>query len=304
VLQQSQSHPAFDYWGEKMARPIIVLGMHRSGTSLLAEVVGSWGAYAGDSRQLIGPAETNMRGFWEFEPLVTFNRVLLASLDSDWSVPPPEGCEKLMKKRASEAWFKTRARDLISHMDARGTPWFWKDPRLSILLPFWKPLLEATYVISVRNPTEVALSLFKRNGLPTSAGLLLWQYYLLSLLRQTQNVKRKIFIRYDALVARSKPEFRRLIHFLNESYENGHADKEQLEKMMSVVAPELNHYGSETKLACCSLTREQRNLQRAIEKKVSDPESKDFLSGCELYPGWREYLQVCYALQSAVSFIS
>jgi hypothetical protein len=284
-----------------MPRPIIVLGMHRSGTSLLAEVVGRWGAYAGNAQHLIAPGRANKRGFWEFEPLVTFNRVLLASLDSDWCVPPPEEAEVLMEKRASQGWFKSRAHELISHMDACGTAWFWKDPRLSILLPFWKPLLDATYVISVRNPTEVALSLYKRNGLPTSAGLLLWQHYLLSLLRHTHDVKRKLFVRYDLLVGRSESEFRRLVRFLNKHCENGHADKGQLERMMSVVVPELNHNGSETKLRCCSLTREQQNLQMAIENKLSNPESADFLSACDLYPGWREYLQVCYALQFAAS---
>lgn len=281
-----------------MPRPIIVLGMHRSGTSLLAHAVGRWGAYAGHTRDLIAPGRSNRRGFWEYEPLVSFNRVLLASLDSDWCVPPPEGTESLMERRASEGWFKTRASYLISCMEQNGTAWFWKDPRLCILLPFWKNLLDANYVISVRKPTEIALSLSKRNGIPTSAALLLWQYYVLSLLRHTQNVERKIFIEYDALVAKSEEEFNRLIAFLNANCEDPNPSEERLNGMMSVVAPELNHNGSEAESACCKLTREQQNLQRAIEKKLYDPESADFLVDCDLYPGWREYLEVCYALQS------
>ena len=285
-----------------MPKAIIVLGMHRSGTSLLAEAVHRWGAYAGYGKDLLEAGKSNERGFWEFEPLVSFNKVLLASLGSDWCLPPSEGSEALMERRASEGWFKTRASYLISRMEERGGPWFWKDPRLCILLPFWKPLVDATYVIALRKPAEVALSLYKRNGLPTSAGLLLWQYYMLSVLKQTRDISRKIFIEYDALIAGSDEEFKRLSGFLDANCDGASMSEDRLKNMMSVVAPELNHNGADTTTACSPLTRDQLNLLKALGRRVSKPHLKSTLRGCDLYPGWREYLEVCYTLRAAPVF--
>ena len=50
-------------------RPIFVLGIDRSGTSLLAEVVARWGAYAGEPESLADPDDGNPRGYWEHMPM-------------------------------------------------------------------------------------------------------------------------------------------------------------------------------------------------------------------------------------------
>jgi len=284
-----------------MSKAIVVLGMHRSGTSLLAEAVCRWGAYAGRAKDLIQASRANPRGFWEFEPLVTFNDFLLASLDSDWSLPPPEEAESELEGRASETWFRNRASYLIRRMEAAGKPWFWKDPRLCILLPFWKQLLDATYVITIRKPTDVALSLFKRNGMPISAALLLWQYYMLSLLKNLQDVRDKIFVDYDELAGGSNDEFLRLTSFLNDNCGGNGNDADRLARMMSVATPELNHNARETHHTVCTLTREQQNLQAFLEKIRCNGYPDHFPEGCDLYPGWREYLEVCYTLRAFAS---
>jgi hypothetical protein len=291
-----------------MDTPIIVLGMHRSGTSLLAEAVHRWGAYAGYGKDLLEAGKSNARGFWEFEPLVSFNKLLLTSLDSDWCLPPPQEAEPMLVRRAAEAWFRTRAAYLISRMQAAGKPWFWKDPRLCILLPFWKQFLNPVYVVTVRRPSETALSLYKRNGMPTSAGLLLWQYYMLSLIRHTRRARRIIFVQYDALVSGSEQEFVRLRDFLDTHCggagpssnlsESADSSADRLQKMMSVAEPELNHNGRDVTTACCPLTRDQLRLQNFLEMRVTSPDAKSGLRGCELYPGWREYLAVCYTLRT------
>jgi hypothetical protein len=280
-----------------MYNAIVVLGMHRSGTSLLAEIISRWGAYAGEPEDLIQAGRWNERGHWEFKPLVLFNSTLLASMDSDWCLPPAEGTESILKSRASEAWFKTNASLLISGMELNGRPWLWKDPRLSILLPFWGQMLDAIYLISLRNPTEIATSLSKRNGMPTSAALLLWQYYMLSLLVNTKGSTRKLFVEYDTLIGRSCEEVRRLSDFLDNHCGVSGGSEERLKDMMSAVVPELNHNRLGPENYCCQLTAEQRNLQSALESHLSDADLDDALRGCGLYPGWREYLEVCYFLR-------
>jgi hypothetical protein len=49
--------------------PVIVLGAERSGTSVCAEMVHAWGAYAGEPGELAAADELNAHGRWEFLPL-------------------------------------------------------------------------------------------------------------------------------------------------------------------------------------------------------------------------------------------
>ena len=53
-------------------RPIVVLGAERSGTSMVAEMVRHWGAYAGEPENLRKGDEHNPRGYWEYTPVWDF----------------------------------------------------------------------------------------------------------------------------------------------------------------------------------------------------------------------------------------
>ncbi|HUY15430.1 MAG TPA: sulfotransferase family protein, partial [Terriglobia bacterium] len=63
-----------------MQKRIIVLGMHRSGTSLVAEAVHKWGAFGND--EFLPTDYRNPQGYWEYAPLVHFNRRLMVSAGS------------------------------------------------------------------------------------------------------------------------------------------------------------------------------------------------------------------------------
>src|SRR5579864_3350 len=143
--------------GLKSAHPslnsvIVILGMHRSGTSLLAEVVNRWGAYGQEAAMIAGDT-WNPRGYWEFAPLTRFNDEILGLFQSRWNVPPDDYAKPLLRALSQEPYFRGRALELLSSMRTAGRPWFWKDPRLSILLPFWKQLWgDAVYLVAVRDP--------------------------------------------------------------------------------------------------------------------------------------------------------
>ena len=65
--------------------------------------------------------------------------------------------------------------------------WGWKDPRTTILLPFWQMLIpNLRFVIGVRNPLEVARSLRKRDGMSIGAGAYLWYRYTRAGVRDTR----------------------------------------------------------------------------------------------------------------------
>lgn len=61
---------------------ILVLGMHRSGTSALTRVLSLLGASL--PREMYGPTEDNEAGHWEPKRLVDWNDRLLTELGSSW----------------------------------------------------------------------------------------------------------------------------------------------------------------------------------------------------------------------------
>src|SRR6185295_8707806 len=104
-----------------MTGPIVITGMHRSGTSLLADVVRRWGAVAGDD--LIPSSRWNPHGYWEHAPLVRFNDELLGNLDSSWELPPEDGGG--LEHLAKDDHWRGRAYFLMSEMNGVDV-WFWK----------------------------------------------------------------------------------------------------------------------------------------------------------------------------------
>src|SRR5215831_9341487 len=138
---------------------VTVLGMHRSGTSAVTQLLHRMGLAAGRDRRLDRGGDGNPGGFWEVQALTRIDERVLRALGGEWSAPPelPSGWEL-------DARLASIARSAIRTF-ARKMPlseaWVWKDPRLCLLLPFWRSLnvQVAAHILIVRNPLEVALSL-------------------------------------------------------------------------------------------------------------------------------------------------
>lgn len=160
---------------------IIVVGMHRSGTSAIAGALNIIGFSTPDDLLLPGPE--NPKGFFESQRIVQFNEALLKRLGSAWDDPAPlpeawelspigqQACEDL--------------RSLIGQEIERKPLLVLKDPRICRLLPVWKSALAsagiaARYVLTFRGPHEVSASLQARNNFSRSHSLLLWLEYTLA----------------------------------------------------------------------------------------------------------------------------
>ena len=110
---------------------VIVLGMHRSGTSLLAGICNFLGADLG--AELIPAAEDNPRGFWENREVVEFHDEVLKKLNRNWDsvLPVPKDWWQSADFVAEE----NRLSGLLDRLFSTDEIWAVKDPRLCLLLP-------------------------------------------------------------------------------------------------------------------------------------------------------------------------
>jgi hypothetical protein len=160
---------------------VIVVGMHRSGTSVVARALHRLGLAVARREDLMGAAPSNPTGHFESWSLTALNDELLLALGGTWSAPPDlaPGWEEgqvagSLRERAAEVFRRAHPED----------PWVWKDPRTSLLLPFWRGVLGPHPVVLVfRHPAEVARSVEVRDGHPPALGVALWSRYVRTSLR-------------------------------------------------------------------------------------------------------------------------
>jgi O-antigen biosynthesis protein len=178
---------------------VIVLGMHRSGTSALAGMLHRLGVVLGE--RLMAPSPDNPRGYWEHGEIVAIHDRLLTTLGSGWDDirSPPAGFQDLAAAQAARLELAS-----ILRRDFSGAAlWGLKDPRLCRLMPLWANVLDAErveprYVLALRHPLDVAASLVARDRMsPAKAGLL-WLGHLLDAERATRDGKRTI-VHYEDL---------------------------------------------------------------------------------------------------------
>jgi hypothetical protein len=191
-------------------RVVVVLGMHRSGTSLAARAVNVLGVELGDD--LWGPRADNPTGFWEDREMVAFNKRLLERSGMAWhSLAPGDGAG------APEGLAQEGADLVESRLERHGT-WGFKDPRTARTLPFWKGVFRslgvpASYVLTVRHPVNVARSLARRDGLPELHSHLMWLEHMVWALKGTAGESRCL-VDYDELVEQPVAQLSRLARAL------------------------------------------------------------------------------------------
>lgn len=188
----------------------LVLGMHRSGTSAVTQLL----ALAGASlpANVMPGDEHNAKGYFEPWKIAIFDDERLRAAGSAWDDPfaypfrplPPDE-ERTWLDRAS-ALFDEEFGDAAWPL--------MKDPRATVLLPFWRAVLAERgvglrCVIPVRHPLAVAGSLARRDGFPPEKSVLVWSAYMLAAEAYTRDLPRA-FVGYDALLADWRAEAARI----------------------------------------------------------------------------------------------
>lgn len=178
---------------------IVVLGMHRSGTSSVAGALSILGAAS--PRTLMPAAEDNPKGFWESQVLMAFHDRLLEAGGSNWRDWRPFDLPGVLDRRPE---FLLEARErLDGEFDGHELIVF-KDPRLCRFFPLWEQVLEdAGYriviVTPLRSPTEVAASLIARNAMNIEEACRLWLRHVLSSERASRGHPR-LFVEWSSFL--------------------------------------------------------------------------------------------------------
>ncbi len=176
---------------------LVVLGMHRSGTSALSRALTFFG-YVQPS-DLMRPMPDNPKGFWESRAIVRVNRNMLDALGGTWSKPGPfllegQGSRESREPIEDVLWkrFGDAAIAVLNNVYPDESPIVLKDPRINLFLPLWRRALDEAgyapkFILVHRNPLEVAASLRERNRLGLRQSLLLWEQYNLAAMELCRN---------------------------------------------------------------------------------------------------------------------
>ena len=160
---------------------VVVLGMHRSGTSALTRVVNLLGAAVPAPADLLSDYD-NPDGHWESRTLVAQNDAVLDLFGRSWDFPPrlPEGWERA---RRAEALLPELAAGFAATFPE--TPWVWKDPRTCLTFPLWRRVLgdDLCVLLVCRSASAVARSIHRRDNIPRLYAAGLWLRYLDGALR-------------------------------------------------------------------------------------------------------------------------
>jgi Sulfotransferase family len=150
------------------ASPLLIVGMHRSGTRLLDDILTSLGVFMGADRQADGESVTFM----------SINEQIFHLCGTFWNEPMPVYfvlSDPELLERATAVARDTLAA-LFGNYLGQGNlrsggesdeiaPFGWKDPRNTFTLPVWRRIFPDARIIHVlRHGVDVAASLARRHG--------------------------------------------------------------------------------------------------------------------------------------------
>lgn len=203
--------------------PVLITGMHRSGTSMIARLLNLCGLYLGEPNEMLPAQPDNPRGFWEHWCFQQIDKSIINSFGRDdvktghLPLLMTEDWEKDTRLDTTYLW----ARRLVHSMNHSADNWGFKDPRASILLPFWYQMIpDLKVIICLRHPLDVAASLMKRDDIDEEECLDIWYAYNRMLLDTAKDYIMTSYDRYFVVAKHSHAwnpaqwlEIRRLCRF-------------------------------------------------------------------------------------------
>lgn len=220
---------------------LLILGMHRSGTSAITRVLSLMGATLPD-RLMPAVANNNETGFWESKPLSLVHDAILKEVGSGWDDWRPIRFDRLSAEKRSE--FKAQMRDVLEEEFDDAKLFVLKDPRICRLVPIYIELfaemgIEPRFVLPLRNPGAVAKSLAARDDMSPGFASLLWLRHVLDAEAETR-AARRVLVSYDDLVDDWKPTIEEIGHVLGINWPRGVNDVSG--EVGAFLRPDLRHH--------------------------------------------------------------
>lgn len=212
---------------------ICIAGMHRSGTSMVARLLHACGLSLGPEDELNRPAPHNREGQYENPGFVQLNEDILAQFGGRWDDPPSFPPSWEFTPEAGS--FLERGENLVGQF--RRHNWGWKDPRNALTLPFWLRLIpDLKVIVCVRNPLEVARSLFLRGDSMNPFQFQLWLAYYRQLLSAIQS-EHCLVTHYQSYFQNPCAELRRVLGWLDAKVSD-----EAVERACAHISTGLRHH--------------------------------------------------------------
>jgi hypothetical protein len=242
-------------------RIVVVLGMHRSGTSLCAHVLSAMGIDMADELRAV-PA--NAKGHWERWEIVGFHDRILELFNRgyfgpfhDFSLPVAWWADPRVHQIKDEiiAFLKQRMGE---------SDFGFKDPRTVRLMPLWHQIfndlkLVPKIVLCLRNPAEVARSLHSRDGIDIEIGQYRWLVHMVDFFRYSECFD-VCTVEYEEWFSNPLSNFERLRAFLDLQWRQSAADLDLV--LSGIIDPALRHDSSDHTAATHPLVRSLYEVAR------------------------------------------
>lgn len=255
-------------------RCIIILGMHRSGTSALANLIASSGYELGNTP--MEKSYDNPLGFYESEAIVRFNDQVLKDHGSSWDDIRPSQF-KLTED------YKTTAKRIILDEFSGKEKIVIKDPRITLFPQFWKEVLtelgyRCDFLLMMRKPLGIAASLESRNNFSfLKSNALILKYWIKALIFGAENDL--VLIDYNHLIADPKEAIRNLslvnIEGLNPDVIDGELNHQGDERVFESLRETDKLY---TKLKSFKIAKIDINAYKQFYQKLPFKEIEDISS--------------------------
>ncbi len=192
------------------SRAVLIVGMHRSGTSAVARGLKALSVDLGDS--FLDAQPENPTGYWEDKGIVEIDERVLKMLGIAWDdvAPIPRSAFRAFRLRLQ----RNAAVRYLRRSFGSKPLWGFKDPRTIRLLPFWQDALRGShvddaYVIAIRNPRSIAASLFRRQAMDAGTAYRLWLVHMVPFLRDLRD-KPAVVVDYDLLMREPRAQLERI----------------------------------------------------------------------------------------------
>lgn len=219
---------------------VLVVGMHRTGTSTLAGILSILGVNLG--HRLLLPSRDNPKGYFEHSDIMSANIEFLNSYRLDNDAILGELPTDWLYEQKTEA-FKEKIKNILMRDFSDSELFGLKDPRISILLPAYLEVfkdlgINLRLIISNRNIQDVSNSLNKRSGVSFFDSVMAYKYYYRIIKAYSEGVYH-IHVFYDDLFSDSKNVINKITDFINHPKLFSYEQKES--EISRFVEPGLRH---------------------------------------------------------------